>query len=51
MQGAGVLAMMLSLLIPNYGNNTSMHLGKSEVQLTPTQLSSDDYGMRAIGRF
>ncbi len=51
MQGVGVLSMMASLLIPNYGESTTVRFGKSDVRMAPTQLARDAYGLGASGSF
>lgn len=51
MQGVGVLSMALSLVIPNYGKSTTLHFGKSEMRLSPSQMARGAFGLGASGSF
>lgn len=51
MQGVGALSMILSLVVPSYGESTTVRFGKNAVHISPSQLSRDAYGLGAVGSF
>jgi len=51
MQGAGVVSMALSLVIPSYSARTTLRFGKSELRLLPSEVARGAYGLGAVGSF
>lgn len=51
MQGVGALSMVLSLVVPSFSGSTTVRFGKNAVQISPSQLARDAYGLGAIGSF